>query len=125
MTKLNIKKESLAVLAEKAKKTDGSVEQIAELLECEAVDEVNVAVLQTLKDRWSVYGNVWQNEEEDDIERVLKAAGGDPKTASLIVKLRSINRGTTIMRPPVVFNLDGTKFVPEPLIKSIDDATLV
>ena len=113
------------MLAEKAKKTDGSVEQIAELLECEAVDEVNVAVLQTLKDRWSVYGDVWQNEEEDDIEHVLKAAGGDPKTASLIVKLRSINRGTTIMRPPVVFNLDGTKFVPEPLIKSIDDATLV
>lgn len=37
-----------------------------------AVDEVYA---QTLKDRYSIYGDVWQNEEEDDIEEVLLEAG--------------------------------------------------
>jgi len=74
--KLDARKEQTKKLSEKVKKeTDGSVEEIAKLLGYKPACEVDATILQTLKDRHSIYSDIWQNEEVDDIESVLVAAG--------------------------------------------------
>ena len=44
----------------------------------------------------------------------------DPKVAETIVKLRTQFRGKLIRRPPLVFNADDTKYVPDPIECDLD-----
>mmetsp|Transcript_11258 Transcript_11258/g.22469 ORF Transcript_11258/g.22469 Transcript_11258/m.22469 type:complete len:215 (-) Transcript_11258:313-957(-) len=76
VAKLDARRDQTKTLSEKVKKeTDGSVEEIAKLLGYTPACEVDATILQTLKDRHSIYSDIWQNEEVDDIESVLVAAG--------------------------------------------------
>lgn len=43
----------------------------------------------------------------------------DPKSAETIVKLRTEFNGRLICRPPVVFEADGTKYNPEPIVTDL------
>ena len=70
-TNLTIKELSKVV----KKETDGSFEEIAKVLGCTPAEDVDPKLLQTMTDRWSIYGDVWQSEELDDIQGILVAAG--------------------------------------------------
>ena len=120
LAKHEARNKAMGLLGMKVRRdTDGSTAQIANLLGCKMAKDVDQDVLQTLKDRWNIYADIWQNEEEHNIEHVLKSAGGDPKIAQLIVELRKVYRGKVTLRPPVIFNVDGTKTFPEPIIKNV------
>lgn len=56
---------------------DGSIRHVAALLHCKRADEADQAMLQTLKDHYSFYGDVRQNEEEEDIEEILIEAASN------------------------------------------------
>ena len=119
--KLNAEKEKLAELFKKVKDTDGSIEQVSALLKSTRADKVDKNLLETMMDRRSIYGDVCQNEEEEDMEEILLAAGNDARVAESIIKLREKFRGKTIFRPPAVFNSDGTKYMPPIIIRENKD----
>ena len=44
----------------------------------------------------------------------------DPRAAATIVKLRTEFSGRLIFLPPVVFNEDGTKTLPSPIVTDLN-----
>jgi lactoylglutathione lyase len=104
VTKLNSEKDGLAQLYSKVKDTNGTIKEVAALLNCTPAENVDPALLQIIIDRHSIYGDVCQNEEKEDFEEILLAAGNCAKNVESIIKLREKFRGKTIFRPPAVFN---------------------
>lgn len=117
VSKLDLLGADMKSFSDKVKGTSGSIKEVAAVLKCNRADKVNPVLAQNSKDRYSRYGDVWQNEEFDDIETVLLEAGNDSKLAESIVKLREEYRGVTIFRPPAVFRADGTKHLPDPIFE--------
>jgi hypothetical protein len=104
VTKLNSEKNVLTQLYSKVKHTNGTIKEVSALLNCTPAEKVDPALLQTIIDRHSIYGDVCQNEEVEDFEEILLAAGNDARNVESIIKLREKFRGKTIFRPPAVFN---------------------
>ena len=77
--KLEIETVNMEDVFEKVNDTDGTIQQVADLLGCKHTTGIDESILQTLKDRHSIYGDIWQNEEESDIEDILRAAGNGEK----------------------------------------------
>ena len=77
--KLEIETSNMEDVFEKVNDTDGTIQQVADLLGYKHTTGIDESILQTLKDRHSIYGDIWQNEEESDIEDILRAAGNGEK----------------------------------------------
>jgi len=67
--KLEIETVNMEDVFEKVNDTDGTIQQVADLLGCKHTTGLDESILH------SIYGDIWQNEEESDIEDILRSAG--------------------------------------------------
>mmetsp|Transcript_7977 Transcript_7977/g.11515 ORF Transcript_7977/g.11515 Transcript_7977/m.11515 type:complete len:577 (-) Transcript_7977:235-1965(-) len=96
--------------------TDGSIQQVAELLDCDPALEVDQTIFKNLVNRRSIYGDVCQNEEEEDIKAILLATGNDAIKANDVMILREKYHGTKTFRPPG-FIENGEYVTPPSIVK--------
>ncbi|KAI0557214.1 Dihydroxybiphenyl dioxygenase [Gracilaria domingensis] len=97
-------------LVEEARGTDGSIEAYAKLLGYEIADEIDEDKLRNLTVRRSVYGDICQNESEEELKQILLSCGNDVPKADCLMKLRAEVHGSRKVRAPVFYN-DGETMV--------------
>ncbi|CAN8069039.1 unnamed protein product [Agarophyton chilense] len=95
---------------EKAKATDGSIASYAKLLGYTSALAVTEEKLRNLLARRAVYGDICQNESEENLKQILIACGNDVPKADRLMKLRVDVEGSRIVHAPVFFE-DGTSLV--------------
>lgn len=103
------------ILLEELKKTEGSVEAIAEMLGCKRASHSSPDLLNNLVVRRSVYGDICQNESISSLQGIVTASGNDMEMATEIMHLRPAFNGHRKFAPPSFFE-DAENIVTPPPI---------
>lgn len=96
-------------VAEDVKNSDGSITTIAKLLGCKEAAEVDEKLLENLRTRQTVYGDICQTFSDEDLVNILKASGNDIHMSDEIMFLKA--DGERIFRPPAFYE-DGSLKAP-------------
>ncbi|PXF40665.1 hypothetical protein BWQ96_09620 [Gracilariopsis chorda] len=96
----------------RARKTNVSIETLAQILGCSKADRADPEKLNNLLIRRIMYGDICQNETPDSLAEILLHCGNDIPRASDLMKLSVIAHGTRVLQPPQFYE-DGTvKIIP-------------
>uniref|UniRef100_A0A7S2NR14 Uncharacterized protein n=1 Tax=Zooxanthella nutricula TaxID=1333877 RepID=A0A7S2NR14_9DINO len=91
---------------------DHNIATIAEKLGCGApAEKIDEDKVKRLLVRRTVYGDICQNESEEDVREILLAAGNRVPVAMKIMEVRAMV--TQCLRPPAFFDGGVDKVVPE------------
>lgn len=97
----------------KLKQTDGSPEQIARLIGCTAATEVDGEMLENLRVRRSIFGDICQNETDESLKDILIQSGNVVHMADEIMHLKAAYTGERVYQPPAFYE-EGSEFTAPP-----------
>ncbi|PXF44439.1 hypothetical protein BWQ96_05809 [Gracilariopsis chorda] len=96
----------------RARKTNVSIETLAQILGCSKADRADPEKLNKLLIRKTVYGDICQNETPDSLAEILLYCGNDIPSTSDLMKLIAIAHGTRVLQPPPFYENGTVKIIP-------------
>ncbi|PXF44986.1 hypothetical protein BWQ96_05233 [Gracilariopsis chorda] len=95
----------------RARKTNVSIETLAQILGCSKADKADPEKLNNLLIRRTVYGDICRNETPDSLADILLHCGNDIPSASDLMKLRAIAHGTSVLQLPPFYENGTVKII--------------